>query len=197
MRVYWYSWSVCPQTAEVCGASWLWGKNEQQEAYSRVGDSYFFLSSNHNLIVVRFSTVQSYSVHKTRCFPSFCVRRTSRAGLCTCIVSAWGCWRSYLPSCWHNNFLGRLNQVELVFLHHFSDRWTTLFSHLWSKQGGFRHSILIVWAEVKRQSISECNCGLFWGGEAFMLGEVETGMSLKAGIRGKAKMVKRDLRFPV
>lgn len=117
----------------------------------------FFLSSNHSLVVVCSSTVQWYSVHKSRCFPSFCVGRTSRAGLWTCISSAWGCWRSYLPSCWHNNFIGRLYQVQLVFLHHFSGLWTTLFSHLSRQQGGLRHRALI---------------GLLGGGEALVLGEV-------------------------
>lgn len=36
----------------------------------------FFSSSNHDLKVVCFSTVQSYSVHKNRCFPSSFVRMT-------------------------------------------------------------------------------------------------------------------------
>lgn len=146
-----------------------------------------------------FSTVRSYSVLKNRCFPSCFVRMASSAGLWTGSGSAWGYWRFCLLACWHNNFLERLEQVGLVFLHHFSDLWTILFSHLSSKHGGFRHSILIVWADVKRLIWHQwMQLWIIVGRRSFGDGWSRDWNGPESG-RTNAKVVTREicLRFPV
>lgn len=190
------SWDGTIEWVGCCGSGAKMNSGRQwKQLTSGVLPANFVSSWNHDLKVVRFSTVQSYSVHKKRCFPSSFARMTSSAGLWTGTGSAWGYWRSWLLACWHNNFLERLEQVGLVFLHHFSDLWTILSSHLSSKQGGFRHSMLIGWADGKRQMWH-----LWW--QLWIIVRRRSfggGWSRERNSPESAKMVMRDicLRFPV
>lgn len=62
---------------------------------------------------------------------------------------------------------------------------------------GFRHNLLIVWAE--ETNAASLNAAVDYSEEEKLWCWVKQrqGMSLKVGVRERAKMVKRDLRFPV